>query len=167
MQVSVYSIWVVSKHMNQLHIWSENNALGLERESNPRPPEIQTVAIPLCYPGSYFPIERQADSYAWWFCSSVSVPSILSCTCCTVYRSWVLTYKIVNMQHFSERNAGSPIQPRWIIMYFDYLEEPDSRATGKELMIKWCPDGVKVKSRMTFASSSKGLQDALDVSLIY
>jgi len=61
-----------------------------------------------------------------------------------------------------ERNAGSPIQPRWIIMYFDYLEEPDSRATGKELMIKWCPDGVKVKSRMTFASSSKGLQDALD-----
>jgi len=60
-----------------------------------------------------------------------------------------------------ERNDGEPIQPRWIIMYFDYLEEPDSRATGKELMIKWCPEGVKVKSRMTFASSSKGLQDSL------
>lgn len=53
-------------------------------------------------------------------------------------------------------------EPRWIIMYFDYNMDVDDRLTGKELMLKWCPDGVKVKSRMTFASSSKGLTDALN-----
>ena len=50
-------------------------------------------------------------------------------------------------------------------MYFDYVDKIDGRLTGKEILIKWCPDGVKVKSRMTFASSSKGFVDALDVSL--
>jgi len=50
--------------------------------------------------------------------------------------------------------------PRWIIFYFEYMTT-DGRLTGKECMIKWCPEGVKVKSRMTFASSSKGLTDAL------
>lgn len=58
-------------------------------------------------------------------------------------------------------------EPRWIIMYFDYNMDVDDRLTGKELMLKWCPDGVKVKSRMTFASSSKGLTDALNVSSQY
>jgi len=53
-------------------------------------------------------------------------------------------------------------EPRWIIMYFDYVDKIDGRLTGKEILIKWCPDGVKVKSRMTFASSSKGFVDALD-----
>jgi len=51
--------------------------------------------------------------------------------------------------------------PRWIIMYFDYIMTIDNRLTGKEIMVKWCPEGVKVKSRMTFASSSKGLTDNL------
>ena len=54
--------------------------------------------------------------------------------------------------------------PRWIIMYFDYIMTIDNRLTGKEIMVKWCPEGVKVKSRMTFASSSKGLTDNLSVS---
>ena len=53
--------------------------------------------------------------------------------------------------------------PRWIIMYFDYIMTIDNRLTGKEIMVKWCPEGVKVKSRMTFASSSKGLTDNLSV----
>ena len=51
-------------------------------------------------------------------------------------------------------------------MYFDYKMAADKRLTGKELMLKWCPDGARVKSRMTFASSSKGLTDALNVSFI-
>ena len=51
-------------------------------------------------------------------------------------------------------------------MYFDYNMAADKRLTGKELMLKWCPDGARVKSRMTFASSSKGLTDALNVSFI-
>lgn len=59
----------------------------------------------------------------------------------------------------NDENAKN--EPRWIIMYFDYNMAVDSRLTGKEIMIKWCPEGVRVKSRMTFASSSKGLTDAL------
>ena len=62
---------------------------------------------------------------------------------------------------------SSKNEPRWIIMYFDYNMESDGRLTGKEIMLKWCPDGVKVKSRMTFASSSKGLTDALNVRSLY
>jgi len=56
---------------------------------------------------------------------------------------------------------NTPNLPRWIIVYFDYTTTTDGRLTGKECMIKWCPEGVKVKSRMTFASSSKGLVDSL------
>jgi len=53
-------------------------------------------------------------------------------------------------------------EPRWIIVYFEYMTEIDNRLTGKEVMIKWCPEGVRVKARMTFASSSKGFTDALE-----
>ena len=42
--------------------------------------------------------------------------------------------------------------------------ESDGRLTGKELMVKWCPEQSKVKSKMTFASSAKGLNDSLNVS---
>jgi len=62
----------------------------------------------------------------------------------------------------SEMNdQETPNLPRWIIMYLEYNLTGDDRLTGKECMIKWCPEGVKVKSRMTFASSSKGLTDNL------
>ncbi|KAL5252026.1 hypothetical protein ACHWQZ_G014992 [Mnemiopsis leidyi] len=55
-----------------------------------------------------------------------------------------------------------PNLPRWFIMYFDYKMESDGRLTGKELMVKWCPEQSKVKSKMTFASSAKGLNDSLN-----
>jgi len=56
---------------------------------------------------------------------------------------------------------NKPNLPRWIIFYFEYMTT-EGRLTGKECLIKWCPEGVKVKSRMTFASSSKGFTDALE-----
>ena len=49
-------------------------------------------------------------------------------------------------------------------MYCDYKMETDGRLTGKELMVKWCPEQSKIKSKMTFASSAKGLTDNLNVS---
>ncbi|KAL5266071.1 hypothetical protein ACHWQZ_G006652 [Mnemiopsis leidyi] len=62
-----------------------------------------------------------------------------------------------------EINDEKTIQePRWIIMYLDYNMAEDKRLTGKEIMLKWCPDGAADKSKITFASSSKGLTDALD-----
>lgn len=48
-------------------------------------------------------------------------------------------------------------QPRWIIGDFDFsTNEATSRSTGKLIMIKWCPDGAKVKARMVFSSSTQG-----------
>ena len=72
-----------------------------------------------------------------------------------------------NRKTVAEINDEKTIQePRWIIMYLDYNMAEDKRLTGKEIMLKWCPDGAADKSKITFASSSKGLTDALDVSFI-
>ena len=50
-------------------------------------------------------------------------------------------------------------------MYCDYKMDTDGRLTGKELMVKWCPEQSKIKSKMTFASSAKGLTDNLIVRI--
>lgn len=57
--------------------------------------------------------------------------------------------------------AEEKIMPRWVIIYYDFKTSEDGRKTGKEVMVKWCPEGAKVKARMTFSSSTKGLTDSL------
>ena len=48
-------------------------------------------------------------------------------------------------------------------MNFEFLTG-DARATDKSIFIKWVPDGAKIKPRMVFSSSTKGLIDGLKVS---
>lgn len=57
----------------------------------------------------------------------------------------------------------SDTTPRWIIMNFEFLTG-DARATDKSIFIKWVPDGAKIKPRMVFSSSTKGLIDGLKCS---
>ena len=78
--------------------------------------------------------------------------------------SYFLEFNIQITNSTEMGDDSVPNLPRWFIMYCDYKMETDGRLTGKELMVKWCPEQSKIKSKMTFASSAKGLTDNLNVS---
>jgi len=64
-------------------------------------------------------------------------------------------------KRLTQGSEKSTKRPRWIIVYFDFLTDVDSRPTGKEIMIKWCPDSSTIKQKMYLSSSTAGLCSTL------
>lgn len=64
-------------------------------------------------------------------------------------------------KRLTQGSTSSVKRPRWIIVYFDFLTDVDSRPTGKEIMIKWCPDSSSIKQKMYLSSSTAGLCSTL------
>lgn len=62
-----------------------------------------------------------------------------------------------------EGDAASNASPRWIVFNFEFVTD-DGRDTDKSIFIKWCPESAKVKARMVFTTSTKGLVDDIKIS---
>lgn len=62
-----------------------------------------------------------------------------------------------------EGDDASNASPRWVLFNFEFVTD-DGRDTDKSIFIKWCPESAKVKARMVFTTSTKGLVDDLKIS---
>lgn len=62
-----------------------------------------------------------------------------------------------------EGDDASNAKPRWILFNYEYMSS-DGRDTDKSIFIKWCPESAKVKARMVFTTSTKGIVDHLKLS---
>ena len=52
-------------------------------------------------------------------------------------------------------------KPRYIILDFGY-QTKDNRDVSKIVLIKWAPDGCRIKEKMVFASTASAVQSAFD-----